>query len=110
QHADGGNTDSVEALGEGGGIIGRAGGQRAAGGQEGDDNARAHNENGGDGGQHAEGETADDGGGGAGLGGSGQALSGLICIRSVILGKVADGTAADKAAQNGHIHAPVAQG
>ncbi|CAN4071909.1 YozE SAM-like domain-containing protein, partial [Dysosmobacter welbionis] len=43
----------------------------------------------------------------AGLGGGRQLLSGLIGIRGVILGEVADGAAADQTAEDGHINAHV---
>ncbi len=108
EHADGGDADAVEApvegFGEGTGGIHNDGG--AAGGEVAQQHGGRHNQDGGQGGQDTQGNTADDDGGGAGLG-SGQLLSGLIGVRGVILREVADGAAADETAEDGHINAHV---
>ena len=46
-------------------------------------------------------------GGGAGLGGvASQLLRGLVGVGGVVLGEVADGAAADEAAQDGDVNTP----
>src|SRR5699024_868112 len=91
QHAHRGDADAVEPPVKGG---------PASGGVEAD-------EDGGDGGQHAQGPPSADDGGRARLRGGGQLLGGLVGVRGVVFRKVADGTPPDEAAQDGGVDPPV---
>ena len=106
QHAHGGYADAVQALGEERGVVRAVGGKGAAGGQEGHNDGDGDDDNGSGGGIHAQRDSADDGGGGAGLGGVGQILGGLVGVRGVVLGEVADGASAHQTGQNGDVGAP----
>ena len=53
----------------------------------------------------AEGDAADDGGGGAGLGGVREGLGGLVGVGGIVLGDVAYGAARGKAAEDGDEYA-----
>ena len=109
QHTHAGDADAVQALVEGrskgAGLIHDL--HAAAGGEVADQHRSRHDQDGGQSGLQTQGDAADDDGGGAGLGGGRQLLSGLIGIRGVILGEVADGAAADQTAEDGHINAHV---
>mgnify|MGYP007025180156 CR=1 FL=1 len=98
---------AVEGLGKGAGLIHNH--SAAASGKVAHQHRRGHDQNGGQSGLQSQGNAADDDGGGAGLGGGGQFLGGLVRVRSVVLGEVADGAAADEAAEDGDVHAPAAQ-
>ena len=76
----------------------------AAGGEVADQHGHSHDEDRGQGGLQAQGNAADDDSGGAGLGGVGELLGGLVSIGGVVLSEVADGAAPNQAAQNGHIY------
>src|SRR5699024_4683763 len=88
EHTHSGDADAVQAAvevgGEGAGAVHDGGG--AAGGEVGDQDGHGHDEDGGDGGHHAQGDAADDDGGGASLRGSGQLLGGLVVVGSEVLG------------------------
>src|SRR5699024_10821199 len=56
-----------------------------------------------------QGQTADDGSAGPGLGGLSQLTGGLVGVRGVVLGEIADGAAACQTTEDGHVHAPAAQ-
>ena len=85
EHADGGEGDAVEVAGDGIGYI-------DADADEDDGHPCAH---------HADGDAADDGGGGAGLGLARDALDGCIVLGGIDLGDEADGHAADDAGDDG---------
>ena len=98
QHADGSQSDAVQAHAGVGGTTGQ---------EEGQQDADGHDDDGQCGGQHAQAQTADDDGGGAGLALAAQLLGGLIGVGGVVLGGLADQHAGHQAGQNGHIQAPV---
>ena len=108
EHADSGNADAVQALVE-------LSGERAAGvddrggaacAEVAEQDSDGNDQNGSHGGLQAQRDTADDDRGGAGLGSGGQLLRGLIVVRGVVLGEVADGAAADQAAEDRNVDAP----
>ena len=108
EHADSGNADAVQALVElsserTAGIDDRGG---AACAEVAEQDGDGDNQNGSHGGLQAQGDTADDDRSGAGLGSRGQLLGGLVVVRGVVLGEVADGAAADEAAEDGDVNAP----
>ena len=78
----------------------------AARGKVADENGGGNDQNGGQRGLETEGDAADDDRGRAGLGSRGELLGGLVGVGGVILGKVADGAAADQTAEDGDIDAP----
>ena len=88
EHADGGQADSEQARLK---VLDSA---RAG---EAGHNGNADDDNRNGGGHHAQGKAADNDGGGAGLGGLGKLLGGLIGIRGVVFGEIADQVAGQQA-------------
>ena len=108
EHADSGNANAVQALVE-------LSGERAAGvddrggaacAEVAEQDSNRDDQDGGHGGLQAQRDAADDDRSRASFGSGGQLLRGLIVVRGVVLGEVADGAAADEAAEDGDVNAP----
>ena len=94
QHADSRQRDAVKT---------HSGGGAAAGNIIGDQDADRNDDDGQDGGQHAQAQTADHDGGGAGQGGVSQTLGGLVGVAGEVLGGSTDENAGNQTGKDGKI-------
>ena len=94
QHTYGSQRDAIQTHG---------GGSSAAGNIVGNQDAHRNDNDGQDGGEHAQAQTTDHDGGGAGQGGVSQTLGGLVGVGSEILGGSTDENAGNQTGQDGKV-------